>query len=1032
MTPLSTIRSVLLASCAVILVACGGGSGSDSAGSSPQASTTTTPVGAPAVSAPAPAPLLNTTSPSTSAATTPTTTPAQTETAVLGAAEFTASAGLAQKGPLIKGSGVTVQELSKSLVPNGKQYSFQISSDLGTFEPNAKFTSQYVSVAAAGYYFDESSGVVSGAPITLYGLSDLSSDSSLNVNLLTMLAFQRIQVLITQSGLSFSAARTQAEGEVLTALGIRKGAIGSAFGTLDIAAGTDGARALAAVSSIFAYGNTAGNLTQLMANFQSDLADDGKISNVDTLATLAASSRAINPTQVADNLNRRYAATNAYFMPADISNWVDQDSDGLLGQFKFQVNDASASSVLTLPASVIDPYVATGISATSGRLVVNGSVVSGSVFLKKGDVLGVQPPAGALPDGALTVYVMSGASRIARVTFVKGLAAIDIAPANPQAQISAKQQFVAIGTFTDGSSADITAQATWASSSPSVASINTRSGLAAVLAAGTTSISATLGKLIATTNLTGMPAQLSSIAVSPKSASLNVGGTQQLQAIGTYSDGSTADVTSAVAWASDASAVAMVTGGRVTAVAPGATAIRATGTGGIVSAPVVITVNPIIYTAPVAVAGNAQSVVAGSLVTLNGQSSYDTNSPALPLSYSWTLLTRPLSSTAAISNASGAIASFTADIPGTYQAMLMVSNGKLSNTANVVITAGGTIPVVSLVVKGSSTFVLKADGSLWAWGYNFYGQLGTGTQVDVTEPTRIGTGFVWVAPGQQTTTAGKTDGSVWTWGRNGSGSFGDGSNPSAYTIIASPILTQTAASYASAASGSFYTVGLKADGNVLAWGDNSQGSLGDGTGTNRLSPKPIASGFVKIAAGYMHTLGIKSDGTLWAWGYGYDGEVGDGGNQNRYLPTQVSSGFVEIAAGPYHSVGIKSDGTLWAWGLNRSGQLGNGTTTTALLPQYIGSGYKSVSADSDRTFAIKADGSLWAWGQQPLGDGGTSNSLVPKLIGTGYSKVAAGALHAVAIKTDGSVWTWGYNDQGQLGDGFIRIESLVPKRITLP
>jgi alpha-tubulin suppressor-like RCC1 family protein len=1025
MTPLSTIRSFLLASCAVILVACGG-SGSDSAGSSPQASTTTTPVAAPAVSAPAPAPLLGSTTPAT------TTTPAQTEIAVLGAAEFTASAGLAQKGPLIKGSGVTVQELSKSLVPNGKQYSFQISSDLGTFEPNAKFTSQYVSVAAAGYYFDESSGVVSSGQITLYGLSDLSADSSLNVNLLTTLAFQRIQVLITQSGLSFSAARTQAEGEVLTALGIRKGAIGSAFGTLDIAAGTDGARALAAVSSIFAFGNTAGNLTQLMANFQSDLADDGKISNVATLATLAASSRAINPTQVADNLNRKYAATNAYFMPADISNWVDQDSDGLLGQFKFQVNDASASSVLTLPAPVIDPYVATGISATSGRLVVNGAAVSGSVFLKKGDVLGVQPPAGALPDGALTVYVMSGASRIARVTFVKGLAAIDIAPANPQAQISAKQQFVAIGTFTDGSSADITAQATWASSSPSVASINSRSGLAAVLAAGTTSISATLGKLIAKTNLTGMPAQLTSIAVSPKSASLNVGGTQQLQAIGTYSDGSTADVTSAVAWASDATAVAMVTGGRVTAVAPGATVIRATGTGGVVSAPVVITVNPIIYTPPVAVAGNTQSVAAGSLVTLNGQSSYDTNSPALPLSYSWTLLTKPLSSTAALSNASGSIASFTADIPGTYQAMLMVSNGKLSSIANVVITAGGTIPVVSLAVKGSSTFVLKADGSLWAWGYNFYGQLGTGTQVDVTEPTQIGTGFVWVAPGQQTTTAGKTDGSVRTWGRNGSGSFGDGSNPSAYTIIASPILTQTAASYASAASGSFYTVGLKADGNVLAWGDNNQGSLGDGTGTNRLLPKPIASGFVKIAAGYMHTLGIKSDGTLWAWGYGYDGEVGDGGNQNRYLPTQVSSGFVEIAAGPYHSVGIKSDGTLWAWGLNRSGQLGNGTTTTALTPQYIGSGYKAVSADGDRTFAIKADGSLWAWGQQPLGDGGISNSLVPKLIGTGYATVAAGALHAVAIKTDGSVWTWGYNDQGQLGDGFIRIESLVPKRITLP
>ena len=1027
MTPLSTIRSVLLASCAVILVACGGSGGSDSAGSSPQASTATTPVAAPAVSAPAPAPLLGSTTPAT------TTTPAQTEIAVLGAAEFTASAGLAQKGPLIKGSGVTVQELSKSLVPNGKQYSFQISSDLGTFEPNAKFTSQYVSVAAAGYYFDESSGVVSSGQITLYGLSDLSADSSLNVNLLTTLAFQRIQVLITQSGLSFSAARTQAEGEVLTALGIRKGAIGTAFGTLDIAAGTDGARALAAVSSIFAFGNTAGNLTQLMANFQSDLADDGKISNVATLATLAASSRAINPTQVADNLNRKYAATNAYFMPADISNWVDQDSDGLLGQFKFQVNDASASSVLTLPAPVIDPYVATGISATSGRLVVNGAVVSGSVFLKKGDVLGVQPPAGALPDGALTVYVMSGASRIARVTFVKGLAAIDIAPANPQAQISAKQQFVAIGTFTDGSSADITAQATWASSSPSVASINSRSGLAAVLAAGTTSISATLGKLIAKTNLTGMPAQLTSIAVSPKSASLNVGGTQQLQAIGTYSDGSTADVTSAVAWASDSTAVAMVTGGRVTAVAPGATVIRATGTGGVVSAPVVITVNPIIYTPPVAVAGNTQSVAAGSLVTLNGQSSYDTNSPALPLSYSWTLLTKPLSSTAALSNASGAIASFTADIPGTYQAMLTVSNGKLSSTSNVVITVGGTIPVVKVLAYGGSSFALKADGSLWAWGYNYYGQLGTGTRVDMSEPTFAGTGYSWVAPGQYSTNAGKPDGSVWAWGQNGSGQLGDGSiDSSGVPTFPTPFRTQNGAGYSSAASGGLFTVALRPDGSLYAWGSNEFGQLGDGTTTNRYLPKLVTSGFKTIATGVMHTLGLKADGTLWVWGYGNDGQIGDGVNQSRYTPTFVGSGYVAIAGGTYHSVGLKSDGTLWAWGSNSVGQLGTGGTTSSNVPQYVGSNFKFISAAWNRTFAIKTDGSLWGWGSGPLGDGSNQNSSVPKLIGTGFAMVAPGWGHAIALKTDGSVWSWGYNDQGQLGDGFIRIESLVPKRITLP
>ncbi len=1023
MTVIKTIRLSVAGVCLAVLAACGGAgsSGTDAPtaiNGQPASPSISTGSATPAPSSPVSTP---------SSSTLPSNSP------IAAVVEFSASSGTAQKGPLIKGSGVTVQELSKNLTPNGKQYSFQINSDLGTFEPNTRFSSQYVSIAASGYYFNESSGQISDGPVVLYGLSDLSSESSLNVNLLTMLAYQRVQVLITQSGMGFSDARAQAEGEVLTALGIRKGSIQGAFGALDIAAGTDGARALAAVSSVFAHGNTAGNLSQLMANFQSDLADDGKISNAATLATLAASARAINPVQVADNLNRKYAATNAFFMPADIANWIDQDGDGLLGQSEFQVNGASASSVFTLPSFLTSPYVGTGLSVTTGRLVVNGSVVSGSVQLKKGDVIGVQPPAGVLPDGALTIYVMSGASRIAKVSFIKGLASLVVAPDSPQAQIGATQQFVAIGTFTDGSSADLTAQATWASSSTAIASINSRSGLALVNAAGTASIGATVGSISARTNLVGQPARLVSIAVSPSSASLNVGGTQQLQAIGTYSDRSTADITSAVAWTSESSAIALVTAGRVSAASPGSTTVRATGAGGIVSSGVSITVNPIVYTAPVASAGNPQSVNAASTVSLNGQGSYDTNTPALPLSYSWSLLTKPLSSTAALANASSAIASFNADIPGTYQAMLTVSNGRLSSTSTVLVTVGGTIPVVKVMAYASSSFALKADGSLWAWGYNAYGQLGNSSQVNMTEPTKVGgSGYTWVAPGMYGVTAGKADGSVWAWGRNASGSFGDGSSIGTDVIVSSPVRTQTDAFYTSTASGNFYSVAVKPDGSLMAWGENTRGELGDGTATNRHLPKQVGSGFKAVAIGAFHTLALKADGTRWAWGSGKDGEIGDGFNQYRYVPTLVGSGYVDIAAGFYHSVALKADGSLWLWGSPGGGAMGPGVTQNVLTPQYFGSGYKSISASHSKTFAIKTDGSLWAWGSGPLGDGSTLNSAVPKLIGTGFAMVAPGIEHAIALKTDGSLWAWGLNGLGQLGDGFKGIDSLTPKRIATP
>jgi alpha-tubulin suppressor-like RCC1 family protein len=452
-----------------------------------------------------------------------------------------------------------------------------------------------------------------------------------------------------------------------------------------------------------------------------------------------------------------------------------------------------------------------------------------------------------------------------------------------------------------------------------------------------------------------------------------------------------------------------------------------------VSPAVTITVNPIVYTAPVAVAGSAQSVSAPSLVMLNGQSSYDTNAPALPLSYAWTLLTKPLTSAAVLANASSAIATFTADIPGTYQAMLTVSNGRLSSTSTVLVTAGGTIPVVKVMAYASSSFALKADGSLWAWGYNSYGQLGNSSQVNMAEPTKVGgSGYIWAAPGMYGITAGKADGSVWAWGRNAAGSFGNGSSISTDVIISSPTRTQTDAFYASAASGNFYTVAVKPDGTLMAWGENAHGGLGDGTAINKYVPKQVGSGFKAVAVGAYHTLGLKTDGTLWAWGYGNDGEIGDGFNQNRYVPTLVGSGYVDIAAGFYHSVALKADGSLWLWGSPGGGAMGPGVTQNVLTPQYFGGGYKSISASHSKTFAIKTDGSLWAWGMGPLGDGTTLNSAVPKLIGTGFAMVAPGIEHAIALKTDGSLWAWGLNGLGQLGDGFKGIDSLTPKRIAMP
>jgi hypothetical protein len=328
---------------------------------------------------------------------------------------YTAKSGVAQKGPLIKGSSVTAQELDAKLSPTGKQYSYQITSDLGTFSPTSTFGSQYIGVSATGYYFDEVQNAVSGGPITLNGYSDLTASSVLNVNLLTTLAYQRIQHLVASSGMTFAAARTQAENEVLTAFNIPAGGSGT-FGTLDLAGGTDGDHILAAISSIFVYGNSAGPLSQLIANFQSDIGTNGVITSAATKSALTSAAESLNPTTIAANFTQAYSSVGVTFTATNISDWIDQDGDGLISKFKFFISHATQGSVFAFPAFVTGPYAGTQISLSTGQLFVNGTSVSAPVTIKAGDTVAVSPPVG-FTNGLLAVYLLSGTTKIGRASF---------------------------------------------------------------------------------------------------------------------------------------------------------------------------------------------------------------------------------------------------------------------------------------------------------------------------------------------------------------------------------------------------------------------------------------------------------------------------------------------------------------------------------------------------------------------------------------------------------------------------------------
>lgn len=236
------------------------------------------------------------------------------------------------------------------------------------------------------------------------------------------------------------------------------------------------------------------------------------------------------------------------------------------------------------------------------------------------------------------------------------------------------------------------------------------------------------------------------------------------------------------------------------------------------------------------------------------------------------------------------------------------------------------------------------------------------------------------------------------------------------------------------AAGWYHSLVLKADGALLASGQNGYGQLGDGTTTGRTTFATVAalSDVRAIAAGAYHTVALKSDGTVWAFGYNQTGELGDGSFTNRPSPVQVSglSGIVAIAATTNNSYAVRgSDGTVWAFGYNNYGQLGNGTTTTSNVPVQVSglSGVIAVAAGGDHALALKSDGTVFGWGLDnygQLGDGGNgSPRLTPVAVLNlfGVRKIAALSMSSFALKTDsllsGRLWAFGSNNYGQLGDG---------------
>jgi alpha-tubulin suppressor-like RCC1 family protein len=354
-------------------------------------------------------------------------------------------------------------------------------------------------------------------------------------------------------------------------------------------------------------------------------------------------------------------------------------------------------------------------------------------------------------------------------------------------------------------------------------------------------------------------------------------------------------------------------------------------------------------------------------------------------------------------------------------------------------TSPVTMAYATVAAGYDHTLAIKVDGSLWAWGRNQFGQLGLGDMgANRLVPTQVGEDKDWVSlsAGEDHTLAIRADGSLWAWGQNDYGQLGLGDNGFDTDRVV-PTRVGFLNDWAAVATYYNHSLALKADGSLWAWGWGQDGQLGlgaSGAEADRNVPTRVGtdSDWAAVAAGYYHTLAVKSDGSLWAWGENDRGQLGlgnSGSGTGRNVPTKVDAGsdWTTVSASFYHALALKTGGGLYGWGFNSSGQLGLGDNDNRNVPTIVDTldDLIAVRASNAHTLALKADGSVWAWGNNSYGQLGLSDSgpgtnrNLPNKVGMlgDWTSVATGSFHSMSHKVDGAIWARGRNTSGQLGLG---------------
>lgn len=335
---------------------------------------------------------------------------------------------------------------------------------------------------------------------------------------------------------------------------------------------------------------------------------------------------------------------------------------------------------------------------------------------------------------------------------------------------------------------------------------------------------------------------------------------------------------------------------------------------------------------------------------------------------------------------------------------------------------------------------IKFSKKMFCWGSTIHGELGLGgiedenifmpRQVDFAKANEI----EQIACGENYTVAITNEGQVYSCGNNDYGQLGHEKARKRLQQI--PGLD--AFVFKKVSCGSCHTLAVNEWGQLFSWGSNMKGQLGlSSVDCTERTPRMVkalgTSVIVQIACGVEHSIALTNDGELYAWGSNTEGQLGIGSHtvteiKPKRIYTLAAVPIAFIACGGYHTVVISKSGVVFAWGRNTFGQLGLNDTQQRSVPCQLRTlrNAKVCFAACGEEFSVflTLDGGVFTCGAGmygQLGHGNSMNEILPRqvmeLMGSTVTQISCGKRHTLAlVPSRGRVYAWGLGGAGQLGN----------------